>query len=109
MILHKVYLNSYECKGSDYVSFTTPFGCYNTKDYYEDGGGYDIYDEILSWERDGQPNWFRRTMYYSKDGSCQDQIEGFYMETSIGGKMCTTSSGDNYAVSEQETLTYSSS
>lgn len=108
MILHKVYLDAYECKGSNYFSYTSPFGCYNPNSY--DGSQtYDVYDELLSWDRTGQPKQFRRTYYYSTDGSCQNQIEGVSMESWLGGKMCSTTSGDNYAVSEQESLTYSKS
>jgi hypothetical protein len=108
MILHKVYLDAYECKGSNYFSYTSPFGCYNPNSY--DGSQtYDVYDELLTWDRTGQPQQFRRTYYYSTDGSCQSQIEGVSMESWLGGKMCSTSSGDNHATSEQESLTYSKS
>ena len=80
MILHKVYVDcSSGCKGSNYNSYKTPFGCYipNTFDDYEN---YDVYDEILTWDRSGNPTHFRRTTFYSTDGSCQDQIDGVNMD-----------------------------
>lgn len=99
-----MYVGAYECKGSDYISYTSIFGCYNPNTY--DGHeNYDVYDEILKWDRSGQPTYFQRTYYYSKDGSCQNQIENVFDKSSLGA--CITSSGDNYAISVQDTLTFS--
>lgn len=105
MLLHKVYAGQYSCSGSNYFSYTSPFGCYNPKTF--DGiEQYDTYDEILEWTRYGRPTLFRRTYYYSKDGSCQDQIEGAMDKNSLWGSPCTTSAGYNNAVSVEESLIY---
>ena len=105
MLLHKVYAGQYSCSGSNYFSYTSPFGCYNPKtfDGIENG---DTYDTILEWTRNGRPTLFRRTYYFSKDGSCQDQIEGVMMKASLWSSICEISEGENYAVSVEDTLIY---
>ena len=111
MILHKVYVDcSSGCKGSNYNSYKTPFGCYipNTFDDYEN---YDVYDEILTWDRSGNPTHFRRTAFYSTDGSCQDQIYGSSRFATMSGMesslpSCTVYTSADYYLSVYESLTY---
>ena len=108
MILHKVYVDcSSGCKGSNYNSYKTPFGCYipNTFDDYEN---YDVYDEILTWDRSGHPTLFRRTYFYSTDGSCQDQIYDGLFGTSWEYSLpsCSGYSSEDYSLSTSESLIY---
>jgi hypothetical protein len=89
MMLHKVYVGASSCSGNDDFSYTSPFGCYNPKTY--DGiEQYDTYDELLDFSRDGRPTKFRRTYYYSQDGSCQDKIEGSWKEKTLWGSSWET-------------------
>ena len=105
MLLHRVYVGASSCYGSDYISYKSPFGCYTPNNY--DGVEHnDVYDEILQWDYEGRPTWYRRTYFNSNDGSCQgqDQIEGASDEGSFG--VCSTSGGDDYIVSVEDTLTW---
>ena len=108
MILHKVFANAADCQGSDYTSYRTPFGeCYNVGGY-NGWEHYDLMDEILEWNSNSDPVWFRRNYFSSTDGSCQNQIEGSgLLEGSLGGSMCSGGmSADGSGSSEEETLIY---
>ena len=103
MLRHKVFVGASSCSGNDYTSYNTPFGCYNTKNY-SGVESWDRYDEILEWDNEGRPTWYRRIYYSSQDESCQDQIEGVSFEGSFGG--CSVVGDKDSVVSEEETLTW---
>ena len=108
MLRHRVFADVGNCEGDDYTTYTTPFGqCYNVG--ANDGQEhYDLFDEIMTWDRTGRPTWFKRTYYSSMDGSCQNQLEGVSDEGSMWGKWCTTyGSADGSSSSEQEMLIFS--
>lgn len=100
MLFHKVYANEGGCTGDDYTTYKSPFGqCYNI-DAYGGREHWDLFDEILEWDVTGRPTEFRRIYYQSTDGSCQDQVEGVSLESSLWSSLCS-SVGDS---SEEESL-----
>ena len=67
---------------------------------------YDKNDEIVEWARNGRPIKARRTYYYSKDGSCQDQIEDERMQWTLWSPLCVSSFGENFALSVEDSLVF---
>jgi hypothetical protein len=82
VLLHKVYSDSGHCEGHVSSTYKTPL-----ESCYGDGKYYDLYDEIVAWDRNGKPTQIRRIFFYSKDLSCQDLYEGVSYEGSV--EMCT--------------------
>ena len=108
MLLHQVYDNVGECQGDDYITFTTPFGqCYN-RNTYDGRKHYDVFDEILEWNRNtGLPTFYGRTYYWSTDGTCQNRNKDVSFQSSLGGggSSCTTNgSSSGSSRSELEKL-----
>jgi hypothetical protein len=76
MILHNVYNGSNMCEGDVYFNFTTRFAACYFPTAYDGMPQQDVYDEILTWDKMGRPTKYRRSYYYSTDGSCQSLVEG---------------------------------